>query len=143
MAQNYSQAYGFNFYVVPLLKGAIDFSELDNGLSGFIDTSAVLSNTAAVVKTGSGSTLKIAHGIAKTVTKAAVASNVATLTFVAAHGISQGATITVTGLPTAFAALNGVRTVTAVTTTSPFTLSFALTTGNIAEATVSTGKVLA
>ena len=146
MAQNYSQAFGYNFYVVPLLKGNIDFSELDNGLGGFMDTTTVLGNDADIIKAGTGSTLKIAAGTAaarKTPTKAAIASNVATLTFASAHGISVGAKIAVANLPPAFSALNGVQTVTAVTTSSPYTLSFAVTASNVSEATVVSGRVVA
>lgn len=142
MAQNYSQAYGYNFYFAPLLKGSINFSELGSGLSGFLDTSTLLGNSASIIKAGTGASLKIGAGTAKVVTKAAIASNVVTLTFAAAHGISNGATITVAALPSPFAAANGVHTVTAVTTSSPYTLSFALTASNQSEVTVTSGKVL-
>lgn len=142
MAKRYTQAYGYKFYVQLIKADLIDFDLLSNGLSGFMNIGTLLSNDASIIKTGTGTSLKIAAGTAKTITKAAVASNVATLTFGAAHGISVGASVSVANLPTAFAALNGNHTVTAVTTSSPFTLSFALTASNIAEATVSTGKLL-
>jgi hypothetical protein len=61
MAQVYSQAYGYNFYFAPLLKNEIDFTDLAT-FSGFMSTTAPLSNTAAVTKTGTGSTLAIAVG---------------------------------------------------------------------------------
>lgn len=142
VAQNYSQAFGYHFYFAPLLKGQLDFSELNSGLAGFLDISTLLSNDADVHKSGTGATLKMGAGTAKVITKAAVASNVATLTFAAAHGISNAAVISVYGLPAPFAGLNGTHTVTAVTTSSPYTLSFALTAANQAEATVASGKVL-
>lgn len=65
MAQAYSQAYGYKFYFVPLLKGNIDFAELEDGGLGsgkFIDDTTPLSNTAAVTKTGTGETLAIVVG---------------------------------------------------------------------------------
>lgn len=61
MAQNYSQAYGYNFYIVPLLKGAIDLTELAS-FSGFMSLTTLLSNTASVTKTGTGATLSIDVG---------------------------------------------------------------------------------
>lgn len=142
MAQNFSQSFGYKLYFQPILKGTVDFSLLNGDLQQFMDISSPLDKNAIINKTGTGSTLKIAAGTGKTITKAAVASNVATLTFAAAHGITTGANISITGLPAPFAALNGYRTVTAVTTVAPFTVSFALTNSNISEATVSTGKVL-
>ena len=65
----------------------------------------------------------------------------ATLTFAAAHDITVGKRIKVAALPAPFASLNGTFTVTAVTTTSPFTLSYALVGANIAAATVAAGTV--
>lgn len=47
MAQNYSQAYGYNFYIVPLLKGNIDLTELAS-FSGFMTLTTLLDNTDAV-----------------------------------------------------------------------------------------------
>jgi hypothetical protein len=79
----------------------------------------------------------------KTITKAEIATNVAKLTFAAAHGITVGTTILVADLPAPFAALNGVRTVTAVNTSSPYTLSFAFTATNETEASVLAGTVTA
>lgn len=147
MAQTYSQAYGYNFYFVPLLATAVDLTELDLGGVGagkFIDNTSLLSNDSKITKTGTGSTLKLwVDQTVKTVTKAAIASNVATLTFAAAHGITVGTTILVADLPAPFTALNGVRTVTAVTTSTPYTLSFALTASNETEAVVASGTATA
>ena len=63
MAQVYSQAYGYNFYIVPLLAGEVDFADLTS-FSTFMTTTTLLSNTAAVAKTGTGSTLEITVGTA-------------------------------------------------------------------------------
>lgn len=144
MAQVYSQAYGYNFYVVPLLKTQLDFAELNLGGLGagkFIDHTSLFSNDAQLVKVGTGATLGIGIGTSKATTKAALASNVVTLTFAAAHGFTVGQTIVVSGFTGAFAGINGKFAVASVTTSSPFTLTYALTAGNIAEASV-VGSVL-
>lgn len=73
------------------------------------------------------------------ITNAALASGTATLTFAAAHGIGVGKQVAVSGLPAPFAALNGTFTVTAATTASPFTLSYALAGSTIASAAVAAG----
>lgn len=142
----YSQAYGYNFYFQVIKKSAVNLSTLlpnaGLGAGKFIDNTTLLANSAMVAPTGTGSTFKLLAGEGKVVTKAAVASNVATLTFGAAHGIANGSTIAVSGLPAPFAALNGTRVVTAVTTTTPFTLSFAFEATNITEATVASGQVV-
>ena len=76
------------------------------------------------------------------VTNAALASGTATLTFAAAHGIGVGKQVAVSALPAPFAALNGAFTVTAATTTAPFTLSYALAGSTIASAAVAAGVVV-
>lgn len=143
VAQNYSNAYGYRFYFVPLLATAIDLTQLDLGGLGagkFIDDTTLLSNDALISKSGTGSTFRLfADKSSKTITKAAIVSNVATLTFAAAHGFANGAVVSVADLPAPFAALNGTRTITAVTTSSPFTLTFAFTAANITEAVVAAG----
>jgi hypothetical protein len=141
MAQVYSQAYGYNFYFMPLKKASIDFSEMNGAFSQFMDVDTLLSNSSTVETSGTGGTYAISLATAKTVTNAALTSNVATLTFAAAHGISTGDSITVAALPSPFTALNGTYTVTAVTTSSPFTLSYAKTASNITSAAVSFGTV--
>jgi len=142
MAKQYTRGFGYRFYIQIIKPTAIDFGTLNGDLSDFMDIATLLSNDATVIKTGTGSTLKIAAGTAKTITKAAIASNVGTLTFGAAHGIAVGASVSVTQLPAPFTKLNGNFTVTAVTTSAPFTLSFAVTATNQAEATVSKGKLV-
>lgn len=137
----FSQAFGYKFYFSPLLKSNIDITTLNSGLAGFMNTGTLLANTSTVAKAGTGSTLGIAVGTGQAVTRAAVASNTATLTFAAAHGLSNGSKIVVSGLLSPFAALNGVQTISAVTTSSPFTLSFAITASNVADAAVSSGTV--
>jgi hypothetical protein len=142
MAQVYSQSYGYNFYFQVIKKASLNLTNLDLGGIGvgkFMDITTLLSNSALVFKTGTGSTLKVIAGGTKTMTKAAIASNEGILTFGAAHGFANGATIVVAGLPSPFAALNGTRVITAVTTTSPFTLKFAFTATNETEAIVNAG----
>lgn len=144
MAQVYSQAYGYKFYIQLIKKDALDFADLNLGGLGagkFMDISTLASNSAAVVKVGTVSTLGIGFGTNKATTKAALASNVVTLTFAAAHGFTVGQTIVVSGFTGAFAGINGKATVASVTTSSPFTLTYALTASNIAEASV-VGSVL-
>jgi hypothetical protein len=78
----------------------------------------------------------------KAITNAALASGAATLTFAAAHGFGVGKQVSVSVLPAPFAALNGTFTVTAATTASPFTLSYALAGSTIASAAVVAGVVV-
>jgi hypothetical protein len=142
MAQVFSQAYGYKLFFQVIKKASLDLNNLSLGGLGagkFMDNTTLLSNAALVYKTGTGSTLKVIAGGTKTITKAAIASNEGILTFGAAHGFAVGATIVVAGLPAPFAALNGTRVITAATTTTPFTLKFAFTATNEAEATVVSG----
>ena len=145
MSQVYSQAYGYNFFFQVIKKSAVDLTTLlpsaGLGAGKFINNTTLLSNSALVFPTGTGATFKLIAGGTKTATKAAIASSVATLTFAAAHGFANGATIVVAGLPAPFAGLNGTRVITGVTTNSPFTLTFATTESNQAEATVNAGTV--
>jgi hypothetical protein len=146
MSSVYSQAYGYNFFFQVLKKGSVNLATLlpnaGLGVGKFIDNTTLLANTSLVIPTGTAGTFNLLAGEGKTITKAAIASNVATLTFGAAHGIAVGATIGVSGLPAPFAALNGTHQVTAVSTTAPFTLSFAFTAANATEATVASGVVV-
>ncbi|MEB3169340.1 MAG: hypothetical protein VKK97_11505 [Synechococcaceae cyanobacterium] len=144
MAQVYSQAYGYNFYMQLILKDALNFSNLNIGGLGtgkFMNIATLSSNDADVVKVGTGSTLGIGLGTSKATTKAALASNVVTLTFAAAHGFTVAQTIVVSGFTGDFAGINGKFAVKAVTTSSPFTLTYDLTGTNITEASV-VGSVL-
>jgi hypothetical protein len=145
MSQVYSQAYGYNFFFQVIKKSAVDLTTLlpsaGLGAGKFINNTTLLSNSALVFPTGTGSTFKLIAGGTKTVTNAAIASSVATLTFAAAHGFANGATIVVAGLPAPFAGLNGTRVITGVTTSSPFTLTFATTESNQSSAAVNAGTV--
>ena len=145
MSSVYSQAYGYNFFFQVIKKGSVNLSTLlpnaGLGAGKFIDNTTLLANTSLVFPTGTGSTFKLIAGGTKTITNAALASDVATLTFAAAHGFAVGATIVVSDLPAPFASLNGTRVITAVTTSSPFTLSFALVGSNINSAAVAAGTV--
>jgi hypothetical protein len=145
MSSVFSQAYGYNFLFQVLKKGSVNLSTLlpNAGLGSgkFIDNTTLLANTSLVFPIGTGSTFQLIAGGTKTVTNAGLASDVATLTFAAAHGFTVGASVVVSGLPAPFAALNGTRVITAVTTSSPFTLSFALVASNITSAAVAAGTV--
>jgi hypothetical protein len=78
----------------------------------------------------------------KQITNAVATTTTATLTFDVAHGITIGKRIAVKDLPAPFARLNGGSfVVTAVTTSSPFTLSYDSTGPAIATAAVATGVV--
>lgn len=144
MPQVYSQAYGYNFFIQLIKKEELDFADLNLGGIGvgkFLDISTLASNASSVVKVGTVATFGIGVGTNKATTKAALSSNVVTLTFAAAHGFTVGQTIAVSGFTGAFAGINGKATVASVTTSSPFTLTYALTANNIAEASV-VGSVL-
>jgi hypothetical protein len=145
MSSVYSQAYGYNFFFQVIKKGSVDLSTLlpnaGLGAGKFINNTTLLANDSLVFPTGTASTFKLIAGGTKTVTNAALASDVATLTFAAAHGFTVGSTIVVSDLPAPFASLNGTRVITAVTTSSPFTLSFALVGSNITSAAVAAGSV--
>lgn len=145
MSQVYSQAYGYNFFFQVIKKSAVDLTTLlpsaGLGAGKFINNTTLLSNSALVFPTGTGSTFKLIAGGTKTVTNAAIASGVATLTFAAALGLANGATIVVDSLPAPFAGLNGTRVITGVTTSSPHTLTFATTESNQSSAAVNAGTV--
>lgn len=141
----YSQAYGYNFFFQVVKATEVDLATLlpnaGLGAGKFIDNTTLLANTSLVFPLGTGSTFQLIAGGSRTVTNAALASDVATLTFAAAHGFTVGSTVVVSGLPAPFASLNGTRVITAVTTSSPFTLSFALVGSNITSASVAGGTV--
>lgn len=145
MSSVYSQAYGYNFFFQVLKKGSVNLSSLlpnaGLGAGKFIDNTTVMANTNAVHVSGTGNSFQLFSGASKTVTDAALASNVATLTFSAAHGFTQGQVVYVKDLPAPFAALNGAYTITAVTTSSPHTISYAKTNANITSAAVAAGTV--
>lgn len=145
MSSVYSQAYGYNLFYQVLKKGSVNLSSLlpnaGLGAGKFIDNTTVMANTNAVHVSGTGNSFQLFSGASKTVTDAALASNVATLTFSAAHGFTQGQVVYVKDLPAPFAALNGAYTITAVTTSSPHTISYAKTNANITSAAVAAGTV--
>lgn len=144
--QIFEQALGIELYVQPVRLEYVDFDlVIPNsgfGPGKFMDNTTITPETNRVLMTGSGANLSILSGVPKTITKATVASNTATLTFGAAHSITSGSTIIVQGLPAPFTALNGTVVVTAVTTSTPFTLSYAITAANTAEATVVSGTAM-
>lgn len=78
----------------------------------------------------------------KAIANAVATTTAATLTFDVAHGIAVGKRIAVKNLPAPFTGLNGgLFVVTAVTTSSPFTLSYDLAGPAIATAAVADGAV--
>jgi hypothetical protein len=143
MSGSFSQAYGYNFFFQVIKKASVNLSTLlpnaGLGAGKFIDNTTTLPNNALVFPIGTGSTFQLIAGGTRTITRAEVDTNVATLTFGSAHGFAVGASIVVSDLPAPFAALNGTRVVTAVTTSAPFTLEFAFTASNIADAAVVAG----
>lgn len=143
MPQTWEQAYGFRFYFVPMKSASVDLTQVALGGLGtgkFIDPATLQSSTATVITAGTGDTFALGVGT-KAITNAALASNEVTLTFAAAHGITVGKRIAVKDLPTPFTSLNGSFVVTAITTSSPFTLKYALTGTNITSAAVAAGVV--
>jgi len=141
MAQTWEQAYGFRFYFTPMKSASVDLTQVALGGLGtgkFIDPSTLQSSTATVITAGTGDTFALGVGT-KAVTNAALASNVVTLTFAAAHGITVGKRIAVKDLPAPFTSLNGSFVVASVTTSSPFTLTYALTGTNVTSAAVTAG----
>ena len=143
MPQTWEQAYGFRFFFVPLKSSAVDLTLVTGGGLGtgkFINNTTTQSSTATVITAGTGTDFALGVGT-KAITNAALASNVVTLTFADAHGITVGKRIAVKDLPAPFTSLNGSFVVTAVTTSSPFTLTYALTGTNITTAAVTAGVV--
>ena len=143
MPQTWEQAYGFRFYFVPMKSASVDLTQVALGGLGagkFIDNTTIQSSSATVITAGTGDIFALGVG-AKTVTNAALATNVVTLTFAAAHGITVGKRIAVKDLPAPFTSLNGSFVVASVTTSSPFTLTYALTGTTIASAAVAAGSV--
>jgi hypothetical protein len=119
---------------------AAEASRNVTGVGGFMDISTLVSAAATVDQGGLGVgeiyniTLNRAT---RTVTNAALASNVATLT-IGTHNVTVGARIVVADLPSPFVSLNGTYTVTAIAAT---TVSYALTGSNITSASVAAGTV--
>jgi hypothetical protein len=143
MPQTWEQAYGFRFFFVPMKLASLDLTLVTGGGLGtgkFINNTTTQSSTATVITAGTGDTFALGVGT-KAVTNAVTTTTTATLTFADAHGITVGKRIAVKDLPAPFATLNGSFVVTAVTTTSPHTLTYALTGSTITTASVSAGVV--
>lgn len=75
------------------------------------------------------------------VTNAELTSNIATLRFASSPGFAVNDAITVSGMTSPFAGLNGDAIVTAVTSTPNHTVSFTRLGSNISSASVSNGTV--
>lgn len=142
MARNY----GYGLYFTPILDTFVDLADISvheaagTGLAvgGFMDRTTLLPAAANVDQfgTGFGETFGITLNKATyTVTNAALATNVATLT-IGTNTLAVGSQLVVANLPSPFASLNGTRVITARDAT---TVSFALTGSNISSASVVAG----
>ena len=143
MPQTWEQAYGFRFFFVPMKAASVNLNTVTGGGLGtgkFIDNTTTQSSSATVFTAGAGDTFALGVGT-KAITNAVTTSTTATLTFAAAHGIEVGKRIAVKDLPAPFTTLNGSFVVTAVTTVSPHTLTYALIGSAITTAAVTAGVV--
>jgi hypothetical protein len=148
---DYTAALDIQHYIVPLRMASVVLEDAataaaNNGaaLSSWLNTANAISGTGNVNTSGTGTSFQLqVNGVTRTVTNAALVSNVVTLTLSAAAGAGAavGSSITVASLPSPFTVLNGTFTITAVTTVSPFTVSYALTNTNITSAAVAAGTV--
>lgn len=145
----YAAALDIQHYIIPMRMNQITLEDAataaaGNGalLSAWLDTATAISGNSRVDARGSGSGFVLEIGSAsKTITNAVLADNVVTLTLSAAAGVTVGSTIKVAGLTSTFASLNtDAAVVTAVTTSSPFTVSYAKTATNITSGSA-TGTV--
>lgn len=143
-----ARAFGYRVYA-QLLKpsfvdaaitsvGTAEASRNVLGVGGFMDITTLISSSATVSQYGLG--VGQTYGIAlnqatRTVTNAALASNVATLT-IGTHPMTVGSRVVVADLPSPFTSLNGTYTITAITGT---TISYALVGANITSASVVAG----
>jgi hypothetical protein len=145
VSQDYTQAFGQKCYFQVLKSSAVNLDNLALGGIGvgkFMDISTMMSNSNTVKTVGTGDTFKMFSGTPKTITNAALQTNEATLTFAAIHGITVGQTIIVADLPAPFTSLNGTYVVTAATTSTPFTVTYAKTGTNITSAAVAAGTAM-
>lgn len=145
MSQDFTQAFGKKLYFRVLKSSAVNLDNLALGGIGvgkFLDITTLMPNSNTVRTVGTGDTFKMFSGTPKTITNAALQTNEATLTFAAAHGITVGQTIVVADLPAPFTSLNGTYVVTAATTSSPFTVTYAKTGTNITSAAVAAGTAM-
>ena len=146
---DYSAALDIQHYIVPLKMSDITLEDAQTAAAGgsaltsWLNAANAISGQLSVAASGSGTTFQMfVAGNTLSITNAALATNVVTLTLSAAAGALVGEKIAVSGLTSPFADLNGTHTITAVTTTSPFTVSYALTATNISSASVSAGSVV-
>jgi hypothetical protein len=146
---DYSAALDIQHYIVPLKMSDITLEDAQTAAAGgsaltsWLNAANAISGQLSVAASGSGTTFQMfVAGNTLSITNAALATNVVTLTLSAAAGALVGEKIAVSGLTSPFAGLNGTHTITAVTTTSPFTVSYALTATNISSASVSAGSVV-
>ena len=143
MSTDWSQAFGYRFFFTPLKTSAVDLTRVNLGGLGagkFIDNTTLQNETTKIITAGTGDTFAFGVGT-KVVTNAVTTTTTATLTFADAHSITVGKRIVVKDLPAPFTTLNGSFVVTAVTTTSPHTLTYALIGSAITTAAVSAGVV--
>lgn len=135
---NYTQAFGYNTYLVPLKSGSLNLAQLAN-YETFVNQSQAISGSRALLTYGSGSSLKMAYGGATpfTITNVALASNVVTITTSAAHGLVAGDLVSVKA--TTNTDVNGTFLVKASATSTTFT--YDLTAANIST-TADTGTVI-
>lgn len=137
-----ARGFGYKVFIVPIYETAINYGVLSGfqetknalGASGFIDnTPGTLQLAAAKVSARNiASTIAnpfyISVGeVTMAISNAALVSNVATIT-VPSHTITVGSRVTVSGLTSTFAPLNGNWLISAVTST---TISWAQTNANI------------
>jgi hypothetical protein len=119
---NFSQAFGYIVYIVPMFSNQVDLTELDLtplGPGGFIDTTGLLANTVDIASFGVGSAFKMGSGTGTAVatTQGGRAGTLATLTF-ASVTATIGQIVEVSGFTSTFAPLNGTFLVTAQTGTT-------------------------
>lgn len=139
MPQNYSQAFGYRVYILPIKASEVDFADLALGGLGankFIDHTTTIDNNAVIGEVGQGATYSLLTSYSEhAISNVAVATNVATIT-ATGHTYIVGDKVEISGLSQTV--LNGVHTVTAISAGTTF--SFAITTGNISS-TPSVGAV--
>jgi hypothetical protein len=143
MSTEWQQSFGYRFFFTPIKSSAADLTRISLGGLGagkFINNADLQNATAKIITAGTGDTFAFGVGT-HAVTNAVTTTSLATLTFDTAHGIAVGRRIVVKDLPAPFASLNGSFVVTAVTTTSPHTLSYALVGSAITTAAVAAGVV--
>jgi hypothetical protein len=143
MSTEWQQSFGYRFFFTPIKSSAADLTRISLGGLGagkFINNATLQNATAKIITAGTGDTFAFGVGI-HAVTNAVTTTTTATLTFAEAHGIAVGRRIVVKDLPAPFASLNGSFVVTAVSTTSPHTLTYALVGSAITTAAVAAGVV--